>query len=213
MLTLKYFLSIVSIFFVFTFNVIAQENDNSGPQTCGEFVSEIMGSHYVGERSEPTGNGGIRCYYKAADDKDPAVSYGVVWPKEDVVNPANDNSSEASEYTGGAHEETKTPPNDKKDSHHCPAKSSYTDAPISSEKGPAIKMDPADHKKTASYGSSDEAKKYRQQQRDLLNQGRLMDAIQMDIDDIRSKFGNKYDAAIEEMLAYAKTLDPECFKS
>jgi filamentous hemagglutinin len=39
-----------------------------------------------------------------------------------------------------------------------------------------------------------------------------MDAIQMDIDDIRSKFGNKYDPAIEEMLEYARTLNPEDFR-
>jgi hypothetical protein len=80
MLMLKILIS-ASIFF-FTFNVVAQENDNSGPQSCGEFVSDIMGSGYVGDKSEPTGNGGIRCYYKSVGDKDPAVSYGVIWPKE-----------------------------------------------------------------------------------------------------------------------------------
>lgn len=37
-------------------------------------------------------------------------------------------------------------------------------------------------------------------------------AIQMDVDDIRSKFGNKYDKAIKEMIDYSKTLNPNNFK-
>lgn len=37
-------------------------------------------------------------------------------------------------------------------------------------------------------------------------------AIQMDVDDIRSKFGNKYDKAIKEMIDYSKTLNLNNFK-
>ena len=32
----------------------------------------------------------------------------------------------------------------------------------------------------------------------------MAEAIQMDIDDIRRLFGNKYDAAIEQMLEYGR---------
>ncbi|MFC6298080.1 hypothetical protein, partial [Pseudomonas spelaei] len=38
------------------------------------------------------------------------------------------------------------------------------------------------------------------------------EAIQMDVDDIRSKFGDKYDKAIKQMLDYADTLNPDDFK-
>lgn len=77
--------------------------------------------------------------------------------------------------------------------------------------GPAIKMDPVDHKGTASYGSSDAAKRYRKKQEELLRQGKLQEAVDMDIQDIRSKFGNKYDNHISEMQKYIDTLNPNDF--
>jgi filamentous hemagglutinin len=113
---------------------------------------------------------------------------------------------------GGAHRDTSKPVNDNLDSYHCPARSCYTDAPISSVDGPAIKMDPNDHKFTASNGNSDSAKAYRVQQEELLKQGKLDEAIKMDVDDIRSKFGDKYDAAVEQMIKYSKSLNPDDFK-
>lgn len=69
--------------------------------------------------------------------------------------------------------------------------------------GPAICMDAADHRQTASCGNSLEARAYQNKQAELINKGDYHDAIQMDIDDIRAKFGPKYDQAIDEMLAYA----------
>ncbi|WP_256657133.1 MULTISPECIES: hemagglutinin repeat-containing protein [unclassified Pseudomonas] len=113
---------------------------------------------------------------------------------------------------GGAHKDTSKPVNDKLDSHHCPAKGCYVGAPISSKDGPAIKMDPKDHADTASHGRSKEADAYRAKQEELLGQGKLKEAIQMDVDDIRGKFGNKYDDAIKQMLDYADTLNPDDFK-
>jgi len=61
-------------------------------------------------------------------------------------------------------------------------------------------MSTADHRRTASWGSSDAAKVYRQRQADLIDSGRIRDAVQMDIDDLRSKFKNKYNTHINEML-------------
>lgn len=85
MFTSKYFFVLtICAPFLFSGNSFAQTNDNSGPQSCGEFVTEIVGPGYVGEKSEPTGNGGVRCYYKSKGDKDPAVSYGVIWPNADI---------------------------------------------------------------------------------------------------------------------------------
>ncbi|WP_234346925.1 hemagglutinin repeat-containing protein, partial [Xanthomonas citri] len=123
----------------------------------------------------------------------------------------NAESSVAGDVLGGPHLQTSKPKGDGLDSHHCPAKACYASAPISSDRGPAIKMDPGDHKKTASNGPGDDAVAYRAKQQELLEQGRLMEAQKMDIDDIRSKFGNKYDDAIKQMVDYTKTLDPKDF--
>ncbi|KZL22454.1 hypothetical protein [Pseudovibrio sp. Ad37] len=59
--------------------------------------------------------------------------------------------------------------------------------------------------------STNEAKAYREKQRKLLEEGKLKEAVQMDLDDIRNKFGDKYDDAIKEMLDYVDSLDPEDF--
>jgi filamentous hemagglutinin len=61
-------------------------------------------------------------------------------------------------------------------------------------------METRDHAQTASFGNSRKARAFRQRQKELIDQGRLREAIQMDIDDIRSLFGNKYDEAIRQML-------------
>ncbi|MCC8688041.1 two-partner secretion domain-containing protein [Xanthomonas campestris] len=116
------------------------------------------------------------------------------------------------EKLGGPHRQTSKPSGDGLDSHHCPAQSCYKGAPIGSGGGPAIKMDPEDHELTASFGRSKSAQAYRDKQKELLDQGRLMDAVQMDVDDIRAKFGKKYDGHIQQMIDYAKTLNPDDFK-
>ncbi len=73
--------------------------------------------------------------------------------------------------------------------------------PLHPDKGTAIQMDPTDHVHTASHGNQGLAGQlYRDQQLQLIKQGKLDDAIQMDIDDIVSKFGSKYDEAILEMI-------------
>ena len=90
--------------------------------------------------------------------------------------------------------------------HHMPADSvSY----VERNDGPAIKMEKADHRQTASCGNSREAREYRAKQKELIDQGKFREAIQMDIDDIHEKFGNKYDGAIKEMLKYVDKLEAE----
>lgn len=81
--------------------------------------------------------------------------------------------------------------------HHMPADSV---SPLSHSDGPGILMDRVDHRRTGSWGSTHTAQTYRARQRELLDEGRFNDAVQMDIDDIQSKFGDKYDAAILQML-------------
>lgn len=78
-----------------------------------------------------------------------------------------------------------------------PAKSA---SPLPEADGPAIRMDPADHRRTASYGRGTAQDAYRARQRELIDQGRFDDAFLMDVDDIQSKFGDKYDQAILEAI-------------
>lgn len=95
---------------------------------------------------------------------------------------------------------------DKYEVHHMPADSA---SPLERGDGPAIKMEKEDHRQTASCGMSREAREYREQQRELIEQGKFREALQMDIDDIHEKFGDKYDDAIAEMLEYVDQLEQE----
>ena len=75
--------------------------------------------------------------------------------------------------------------------------------------GPAIRMEKADHRETASCGSSREAREYRSIQKELIEQGNFKEAMQMDIDDIQEKFGDKYDVGIKQMCEYVDKLEME----
>jgi hypothetical protein len=99
--------------------------------------------------------------------------------------------------------------------HHCFADWVYTQTTVNkydmyhniigtvsaSYSAPVILMTPEDHQATASYGSAGAA--YRNTQLGLVQQGLYLQAMQMDIDDIHSKFGSRYDGAISEMWGYA----------
>jgi hypothetical protein len=78
-------------------------------------------------------------------------------------------------------------------------------------KGPAIWMETQDHAACLSTGSGTKSIDHRAKQAELIQQGKLDEAVQMDIDDIRAKFGDKYDKGIKEMQAYLKTIDPAEF--
>ncbi|MFE4330025.1 DUF6531 domain-containing protein [Streptomyces sp. NPDC056831] len=66
--------------------------------------------------------------------------------------------------------------------------------------GPAIRMERADHKKLNSTDNDLVAQAWHQWQRELISQGRLTEAMRMDIDDIKHKFPGKYDDHIREMV-------------
>ena len=88
--------------------------------------------------------------------------------------------------------------------HHMPADSA---SHLEREEGPAIAIDYSDHQQTASCGSSREAKEYRAVQKELIENGDFRGALQMDIDDLHDKFGDKYDEAISQMLDYVDKLE------
>jgi hypothetical protein len=73
-------------------------------------------------------------------------------------------------------------------------------SPLTRYSGPAIQMDYQDHRNATSTGSRPAAQAHRNRQQNLVNQGRFGDAIQMEIDDIQSRYGDKYDEAILEMI-------------
>jgi hypothetical protein len=89
------------------------------------------------------------------------------------------------------------------EAHHMPAASINS---LPTKIGPAIQMTPSDHSQTASWGASAQARAFREKQLTLIKQGRFKAAQQMDIDDIRNKFGDKYDAQIIQMQRYTETL-------
>lgn len=91
--------------------------------------------------------------------------------------------------------------------HHMPAKSvSGIPKPQNHSQGPAIWMTKEDHALTGSFRSSNAAKQYRTIQKRLVEAGDNLGAMMMDINDIRSKFGSKYDKAINEMMEYARKI-------
>ena len=111
-------------------------------------------------------------------------------------------------YGGGSYEDVKNYSQENKhenvEAHHMPADASST---LDRTEGPCIEMKKEDHRKTASCGNSIEAREYRAKQKELIDKGDFRGAIQMDIDDIRGKFGDKYDAQIKEMLEYVDKLE------
>lgn len=118
--------------------------------------------------------------------------------KSDIVEKPKEGGSyaEVKKYSDGETHEV----------HHMPADSASS---LERNDGPAIRMEKADHRQTANCGSSKEAREYQAAQKELIENGKFREALQMDIDDIRGKFGSKYDTAISEMLSYVDKLESE----
>jgi hypothetical protein len=104
--------------------------------------------------------------------------------------------------------------------HHTPADSvvknypwisrvftSWREDRLINDIAPTVWMTVKDHSKTASYLNTEETKAYRAKQDALIRNGDFRGAIQMDINDIQSKFGSKYDPGIKQMLNYVTQLE------
>lgn len=132
--------------------------------------------------------------------------------KPEIVSDFNDADkplylNESKEKTGGSYGEVfKEGMGDKYEVHHMPADNVNG---LERTDGPAIRMDKEDHRQTASCGNSIEAREYRAHQKELIDQGKFREALEMDIEDIRDKFGDKYDESISQMLEYTNKLDAE----
>ncbi len=108
---------------------------------------------------------------------------------------------ETEKYDGGRYGDLIKENHEGKEIHHIPADSA---SPLEKNDGPAIVMDEADHRKTASCGNSKEACEYREKQKELIEKGKFEQAMRMDYKDLHDKFGNKYDAAYREAYNYYK---------
>ena len=119
-------------------------------------------------------------------------------------------------YRGGSHRQMTQPANDDLESHHLPPAASIKGL-MSRNDGAAIQMTPEDHELTASYRSGQAAQAYRQQQTDLINQGKYREALARHAADARrvaAQVGDphNYDEAIKEAEAYADCLEQHKIK-
>ncbi|QND97510.1 putative deoxyribonuclease RhsC [Burkholderia cenocepacia] len=97
------------------------------------------------------------------------------------------------------------------DGHHMPADAvtSSQDGYLGYRDGPAIAMDPNDHKGTSSYKNSTAARQYRDKLAGMIASGNYRGAMATEILDIRRVARTagdpiRYNTAMQEMLAYAK---------
>jgi len=104
---------------------------------------------------------------------------------------------------GGSHKFMKGPVGDGLDSNHMPAASASS---LPRDWGPAIRMSPKDHLRTASHGAQPGSAVYRAAQRRLIASGKFSAAFAMDVADIRKKFGSKYDVGIAQAGVYMSCL-------
>jgi len=70
---------------------------------------------------------------------------------------------------------------------------------------PAVEMDYADHEYTKSYKFSAEGKAFQERQIELIQQGKIMEALQMDVNDVLNiqksrNLGNKYNKGLYEAV-------------
>jgi RHS repeat-associated protein len=72
--------------------------------------------------------------------------------------------------------------------------------PLTRYNGPAIRMTTEDHAQVSSTGSSASARRWLSNQRELVDSGRIDEAMMNDIDDVVSRFPGKYNNAIAEMI-------------
>jgi len=98
-------------------------------------------------------------------------------------------------------------------SHHIPSKVTYEYSNISSDDGPVIRMDYDHEKYFASHGKSRKTLRFLELQKQLVQEGKIMKAIQVDEEDIRFKTSSTYASALKEMKDYARKLDPNDFIS
>ena len=100
---------------------------------------------------------------------------------------------------GGAHRDIKGMPG--YEAHHMPGKAV---SPHSEGDGPAIAMLKEDHRQLPTSRRGPEGDAFRRRQSEHISRGDFASAIQMEIDLVRSRYGARYDDAIEQMLKFSR---------
>jgi len=179
-------------------NVYKTESDyqNEIKETDGGSYKEVHNAHKEDETKET--------HYMPVDsasELDTADGPCIIMDKSDYLNEIKETDGGSYKEVHNAHKGDET-----KETHHMPADSV---SELDTNDGPCIIMDKEDHMQTASWGNSKEARAYKELQREYIKEGKFREALQMDIDDIREKFGDKYDKAIDQMLSYVDKLEAE----
>ena len=174
-----------------------------GPQAlvCGGVLLALtVGTVAVGVMMT---SDGINNADRAADDDLDAT--GTTRACESCENPCEHLAcgSPNSQFRGGAHGCMTQPTGDGKDSHHMPARSI---SPLDPDMGPAIQMDPRDHRRTNSYGRSPNSNDILAGQQDQIAAGNFVAAQAIDIAEVEALFPGKYEEAIAQMMAYTACL-------
>jgi uncharacterized Zn-binding protein involved in type VI secretion len=149
-------------------------------------LKQIKGVFKGGKAIDKLGDAKKAADLKKAQDAEQARQSGVVIDRKNNVPGPCDHLRQGSgtgPYRGGAHSKTSQPVNDGKDSHHAPAKDA---SPLPHADGPAIQMDPADHRRTTSNGNNGkQGAAYRKMLEGLLKEGKWREAMAIEIKDIR----------------------------
>jgi RHS repeat-associated protein len=132
--------------------------------------------------------------------QDPIRLLGGINPYAYALNPLSwlDPLGLTGTVDGGRHRDTKIDGRlHDTESHHLIA-DAISD--LHRQDAPAIRMEVKDHYRTGSHGHQGKAGEiFRAKQKALLDAGKYDEALKMGIDDVRQKFGTKYDDAIEQM--------------
>lgn len=181
--------------------------DTYGEYPCETCMAQAQANpHDLDDPMPPdSSHPNCRCGISYANEDGSELIYGDDIGKLFKEYSADQPRDEGGRWTkgGGSYRQLRSTAQKGEEMHHMPAAEA---SPLHPLNGPAIRMPKEDHAKTASYGTSRAAREYRQQQRQLISQGRFLEAQQMDINDIRAKFGNKYDDAIKQMQDYTAKL-------
>lgn len=115
----------------------------------------------------------------------------------DALNPKPVGALDPKKPVGGAYKDLEAQGGER---HHVPADSANEH--LTSGEGPVVRLEIADHKATSSSGSGKRAVEIRAKQTKLINEGKFMEALEMDVNELRTKFGAKYEVGIQQMLDY-----------
>lgn len=88
-------------------------------------------------------------------------------------------------------------------SHHIPQDAA---SPIDRKDGPAITMTAEDHRQLISSRSGARGKEFLRKQKEFIEKGDYRSAMDLEINNIRELFRDKYDDGIEQMLSYSRSI-------